>query len=319
MAVYNEEAFLEEAVNSVLAQTFGDFELLISDDGSTDATLALARRLQASDARIHVIVGEENQGKPFALNRALAACRGDYIAWLDGDDVMLPDKLLRQVEVLDARPSAAGCTHDAVVFDSDTGVAMGRFSEIASGGARLRSGGIELLFDPTYKMLPSATMIRASCRPASGFDERLTFTNDWMFDIEVFRNGECVAIDDVLVRHRRHADNFTSRADASGVSYQEGLRTMEMVREKYPELSRGARAVSTAIYLGQVRKLAKVGQMRAALGQAAAAARVGGPRGAWDIASALAYAGKRRRERQRVPFPLFLFYAQRVDYWYRDA
>ena len=78
----------------------------------------------------------------------------------------------------------------------------------------LRSGGIELWFDPTYKMLPSATMIRSALCPPGGFDERLTFTNDWLFDIEVFRHGHCMALDDVLVRYRRHADNFTTRAAA---------------------------------------------------------------------------------------------------------
>jgi glycosyltransferase involved in cell wall biosynthesis len=200
MAVYNGEQFLAEAVQSVLAQSFTDFELLISDDGSTDGSPALARSLAERDpSRIRVIEGERNQGKPFALNRALAIRRGELIAWLDGDDVMLPDKLERQVRVLDANPDAVGCSHDAEMFDSDSGAVIGLFSRVANG-APLRSGGIEMWFDPTYKMLPSATMIRSSACPPAGFDERLTFTNDWLFDIEVFRHGHCIAIDDFLVR-----------------------------------------------------------------------------------------------------------------------
>ena len=222
MAVYNEERFIAESVESVLAQSYSDFEVIISDDGSTDETPTIARSFaERHPERIRVLRAEHNQGKPFALNRALAVRRGELIAWLDGDDVMLPGKLERQVAALDSDHGAAGCTHDAEVFDSDSGRTIGRFSQIYNGSP-LRSGGIELWFDPTYRMLPSATMVRSSLCPLGGFDERLTYANDWLFDIEVFRYGRCVAIDDVLVRYRRHSDNFTTRADASGASYEEG-------------------------------------------------------------------------------------------------
>ena len=182
--------------------------------------------------------------------------RGELIAWLDGDDVMLPGKLERQVAALDADPQAAGCSHDAEMFESDSGAVIGRFSRVANGGP-LRSGGIELWFDPTYKMLPSATMIRASLCPPGGFEERLAFTNDWLFDIEVFRNGRCIALDEVLVRYRRHTDNFTTRAAESGASYEEGLMAMAIVTARHPELQRRARTMSAAILLGQARRRAQ--------------------------------------------------------------
>jgi len=141
---------------------------------------------------------------------------------------------------------------------------------------RLRSGGIELWFDPTYRMLPSATMIRAALCPPGGFDERLTYTNDWLFDIEVFRHGRCVAIDDVLVRYRRHGDNFTTRADASGASYEEGMMAMALVTARYPELARRARTMSTALMLGQARRHAARREWGAAAGYGRAAHGMGG-------------------------------------------
>lgn len=300
MAVYNEESFLDEAVESALAQSFADFEIIISDDGSTDATTTIARALSERDPeRIRVLRSEHNQGKPFALNRALATRRGEYIAWLDGDDVMLPDKLARQVAALDADPDAAGCCHDAEVFDSDSGLVIGRFSTLENGGP-LRSGGIEMWFDPTYKMLPSATMIRSHLCPRAGFDERLTFTNDWLFDIEVFRQGRCIAIDDVLVRYRRHADNFTTRADQSGVSYEEGLMAMTIVTARYPRLQRRTRTMSAAILLGQARRRAKRREWRLATSYAAAAFGAGGATGILRVAiammrSALRHTGSRSR------------------------
>ncbi len=297
MAAYNEERFLGEAVESVLAQSFSDFELIITDDGSNDATPQLARSFaERNPDRVKVIRGEHNQGKPFALNRALAVRRGELIAWLDGDDVMLPGKLASQVAALDADPAAAGCSHDAEMFQSDDGSVIGRFSHVANG-APLRSGGIELWFDPTYRMLPSATMIRSALCPAGGFDERLTFTNDWLFDIEVFRHGRCVALDDVLVRYRRHADNFTTRAGASGVAYEEGLMAMAIVTARYPELARRARAMSAAIMLGQARRSAAERQWGAASAYGRAAIGAGGLAGVARIAAAMSRSRLRSRGR----------------------
>jgi glycosyltransferase involved in cell wall biosynthesis len=295
MAVYNEERFLSEAVESVLAQSFEDFELIISDDGSNDGTPAVAHALAERDpARIRVVRGEQNQGKPFALNRALAVRRGELIAWLDGDDVMLPGKLERQVDALDRDPTAAGCSHDAEMFDSETGRVIGRFSRVANG-APLRSGGIEMWFDPTYKMLPSATMIRSALCPEGGFDERLTFTNDWLFDIEVFRRGRCVALEDVLVRYRRHGDNFTTRAGESGVAYEEGLMAMAIVTARYPELQRRARTVSAAIMLGRARRELDAHNLAAARRYATAAYGAGGALGLLGVARAVLGSARRRR------------------------
>jgi glycosyltransferase involved in cell wall biosynthesis len=294
MAAYNEELFLGQAVESVLAQSFADFELIITDDGSTDATPNLARELAERDERVRVLRGEHNQGKPFALNRALAVRRGELIAWLDGDDVMLPGKLARQVRVLEDNADAAGCTHDAEMFQSEDGRVIDRFSHAANGGA-LRSGGVELWFDPTYRMLPSATMIRSALCPPGGFDERLAFTNDWLFDIEVFRHGRCVAIDEVLVRYRRHSDNFTTRAEQSGASYEEGLMAMAIVTARYPELRRRARTMSAAILLGQARRRAARREWRPAGAYAAAAAGAGGPSGLGGVAFAMARSRARRR------------------------
>lgn len=296
MAVHNEERFLAEAVESVLAQSFQDFELIISDDGSTDATPRIARELAERDpGRIRTLRGEQNQGKPFALNRALAIRRGELIAWLDGDDVMLPEKLERQVRALDANPQAVGCSHDAEMFESDSGTVIGRFSRVANGGP-LRSGGIEMWFDPTYRMLPSATMIRSSACPPGGFHERLTFTNDWLFDIEVFRLGRCIALDEVLVRYRRHSDNFTTRAGASGVAYEEGLMTMAIVTARYPQLQRRARTVSAAIMLGRARRHLAAREWQLARRYAAAAYGVGGLQGMLGIARAMAGARSRGGE-----------------------
>ena len=97
MPVYNGERYLEAAVRSVMAQTFGDWELIIVDDGSTDGTPAIAARLAAEDPRIRLVKNIENRGVAASRNRGLALCGGEYVALLDGDDLWRPDKLRRQL------------------------------------------------------------------------------------------------------------------------------------------------------------------------------------------------------------------------------
>ena len=105
MAVYNREAGLGESVDSVLAQTFSDFELLIVDDGSTDASVRVIE--ERDDPRIRLVRHDENQGIPKTRNHGLSLARGEYLAILDSDDIAFPRRLERQVAYLDAHPNVA--------------------------------------------------------------------------------------------------------------------------------------------------------------------------------------------------------------------
>ncbi len=102
MSAFNAEAYLREAVDSILAQTFGDFELIVVDDASTDRTLEIVA--EYSDPRIRVIRNPSNLGVGGARNRGLRLARGKYIAMHDADDTSVPDRLAQQVTYLDAHP-----------------------------------------------------------------------------------------------------------------------------------------------------------------------------------------------------------------------
>lgn len=103
MSVYNGERFLAEAIESVLAQTLADFELLILDDGSTDSSLEIIQPFAARDLRIRV-VSRENCGLIASLNELLAMARAPLIARMDADDRCMPERLAKQVAFLDANP-----------------------------------------------------------------------------------------------------------------------------------------------------------------------------------------------------------------------
>lgn len=293
MPVFNEEAFLSESVESVLAQDYANVELLISDDGSTDGTLSIATGFASRDGRVKVIKGDRNEGKAIAANRALEAASGELIAWLDGDDVMLPGKLSAQVGLLEHRPDAVGCCHDAEVFDSESGRSLGSFTKLYNGRP-LREGGVELWFDPTYRHLPSATMFRASARPPHGLDPRLRRANDWLFDIELFRHGVCVVSQEMLVRYRRHEGQLTDPEDR-GEWFEEGLMVMAIAEARYPELRRRVRGSRTALLLGEARRRWRAGEYRSAWRRGGEAALAGGVPGLAQVGALVARAARERR------------------------
>ena len=103
MNVYNGEKYLRETLDSILAQTFTEYEFIIVDDGSTDSTADILREYK--DERIKVITNDQNRGVSYTLNRGISLARGEYIAHTDCDDISLPDRLIAQVQFLDENAS----------------------------------------------------------------------------------------------------------------------------------------------------------------------------------------------------------------------
>jgi hypothetical protein len=107
MPVHNGASFLREALDSILQQTFADFELLVINDGSTDETSSLLQR--CGDERLAVVENESNLGVIASLNRGLALARGEYVARMDADDIALPSRLEKQFQLLRLSPRTGLC------------------------------------------------------------------------------------------------------------------------------------------------------------------------------------------------------------------
>ncbi len=105
MPVYNGEEYLAEAFESILNQTFTDFEFIIVDDGSEDGSAEIIRAFAARDQRIRLLQHERNRGEPSARNSGIAAATGQYIAAMDCDDISLPQRLEKQVNHLQSHPN----------------------------------------------------------------------------------------------------------------------------------------------------------------------------------------------------------------------
>ncbi|MBT2131670.1 glycosyltransferase family 2 protein [Aliiroseovarius lamellibrachiae] len=117
---YNAEAFLRDTVASVQAQSFTDWELILSDDASQDGTLPLAQELARQDPRIKIVQAAQNGGAAKARNRALQAATGRYMAFLDADDKWRPEKLSRQLAFMAQTGAALSYTEFMRHFESET-------------------------------------------------------------------------------------------------------------------------------------------------------------------------------------------------------
>ena len=120
MSIYNNNKYLAESIDSVLAQMFSDFEFIIVDDGSTDGASETLERYASEDRRIVLIKNETNIGLVKSLNKAINVAKGEYVARMDGDDICFPERFKRQVEYLDKNQYIALVYSDTLLIDKDS-------------------------------------------------------------------------------------------------------------------------------------------------------------------------------------------------------
>lgn len=148
LVVFNGEPFVAEAVESILDQTFADFELIISDNASTDRTGEICLAYAARDRRVRYVRNERNIGASANCNRVFALSRGRYFKWAAHDDVCAPTYLARCVEVLDADPSVVLCHTQTRYLNADGTAA--RFDP--SSGSYVDSDGVQWWLDPPGRL-----------------------------------------------------------------------------------------------------------------------------------------------------------------------
>jgi len=207
-AAYNGAALIGETLESLRAQTFADFEIVVVDDRSTDDTLAVLRGWD--DPRLRVIAAAENGGPVRARNIAVAEARGRYLAALDQDDLCLPERFARQVAWLDAHPDCAlvGC---AVALLQD-GVRRPSAYPPHTTPALIR--WLLMIGNP---LAWSSCMVRAEA--AARFDPFTDPDRRYAEDFDLYhrlsRVGEIARLDEELLLYRLHGDNASIRYEAT--------------------------------------------------------------------------------------------------------
>jgi hypothetical protein len=207
MSVYNGERFLASAIESVLGQTYGQFEFLILDDGSTDATQAIAARYAALDPRIRLIV-RENRGLVASLNELLATARAPLIARMDADDICLPERFARQIEFMHAHP--------------DIGVLGCWTEDIDENGAPYRLDAADHPVDHHGFLSAIETGLPLLCHPAvmfrrdlvlsvGGYHRAFTHSEDLDLWLRLATVTQVANVPERLLRYRHYSQQVSSR------------------------------------------------------------------------------------------------------------
>lgn len=204
--VYNAESFLEPTLRSLLTQTFTDFEAIVIDDGSTDGSADLVERLAQNDPRIRLI-RQVNQGHALATNRALAETRGALIAFLDHDDLWLPQKLQRQVERLehDQQAGFVGCY--SALLDAQLRCTGWRFGTHANGAVYRRMRFCDLVGGGSVPLVRREAIERVGfLDPAPEVQGR----EDWEFWLRIARHFPYSMVQETLVGYVRRPSNYSA-------------------------------------------------------------------------------------------------------------
>lgn len=213
---YNRAELLPETIGSILAQTFRDFEIIVVDDGSTDNTKEVVESFNSPSIRY---IYQANLGVSAARTTGIKASSGEYIAFLDSDDIWLPENLELKVKRLDSHPEVALVCSDAYVFDDKTGANLGRFwrdkpfhywiNPQKASEQPLK----EMLSRGCFIGPPLALVRRLAFANVGYFDESLPTFEDWDIFIRIIQRFPIEIIDTPLVRIRQHGAGLQSNQD----------------------------------------------------------------------------------------------------------
>jgi glycosyltransferase involved in cell wall biosynthesis len=217
MPVYNTARFLEEAIQSVLAQTFADFEFIILDDGSTDGSIDIVRRFAERDDRIR-FVPLEHRGYVSVLCHGLSLCRGEFIARMDSDDVCMPERFEKQINFMRANPDVVACGSRITVVDP-----FG--SPLDHPQHKLAHEEIEqeLLFGVGWAMVhPVVMMRRDAVMKVGNYRDDLVVSEDLDLFLRLAEHGKVANLPEVLLHYRQHLQsvNYTKYDQQKAVKRQ---------------------------------------------------------------------------------------------------
>lgn len=207
---YNQQHFIREAVESALLQDYENLEVVVADDASRDDTQSILRELEKLyPGRLKLVFNPTNQGITGNSNIGLRQCSGDFIAFMGGDDVLLPDKIARQVDWITADSRRVLCGHDVDWIDVD-GAPLGiRSSDLVPMHDGCGASGFIRNGTP---YAATSVMVRSSRIPQWGFHPALPVVSDWKLWLDVIGTDGCYGrIDGIHARYRRHRDSVTAR------------------------------------------------------------------------------------------------------------
>jgi glycosyltransferase involved in cell wall biosynthesis len=226
LPVYNASTYLPAAVRSILEQTFGDFELIAIDDGSTDDSLSILRDFTATDARVRLI-SRPNTGYTVALNEAIGLARAPLLARMDADDISLPERFAKQVAYLDSHQNVAA-----------VGAAAQFFTDAAQAGTYVLRHPVEPakirveLRTNSALVHPAVIMRRSAVEAVGGYRPVFEPAEDYDLWLRLSERFDLGNLFEVLLRYRIHDDQVSARQLSKQVMGRLGAQACAKLRRK---------------------------------------------------------------------------------------
>ena len=196
--VFNREKYIKEAINSILEQTIQDFEIIVVDDASTDCTLQQVE--QIGDKRINILKNEEHLGVSLSRNRGLQIARGEYVAYMDSDDISHPSRFEKQINYLKANPDVQACGCWLQCF--------GKSSHIIKHKETHEEIQAQLLLKNSMSL--GATTIEKAAFDQILFDKNKLHVEDYEYWVQAAWNCRLANLQEVLYYYRTHEEQVSS-------------------------------------------------------------------------------------------------------------
>lgn len=225
---YNAATHLRETLESALAQTYSDIEVIVVDDGSTDETLEVAGAIAATDPRVRVL-RQANKGPGAARNLGIEQARGTLIAPLDADDLWHPTKIAKQVSVMRQAGLEVGLVYTwSAVIDED-GCIVDR-----SWGESVKGDAYAALVLYNFLLNGSTPLVRRRClAETGGYDEAFRYAQDYLFSLSIAERYDFAVVPEFLVGYRRTPGSWSG--NLVGLTDFHG-RVLAEARRRHPEL-----------------------------------------------------------------------------------
>jgi glycosyltransferase involved in cell wall biosynthesis len=258
---YNSIRFVTEAIDSVLAQTFQDFEILVVDDGSNDETRQVLKEKYGDSIRY---LYKENGGVSSARNYGIERAEGKYIAFLDADDVWMPEKLEKQVELLESDSEIGLCYTGAIKVDENLElkdyIQAQRYEDACEG----------LLLNMNILVLSSSFVRKDIVLQTNGFDSRFSTCADKEYWLRLSLLTKFAPIEEFLVKYRDVTNSMSSNPDLSKkdtLGVLEKFFNLPNLPEKYQKLEKKSLSNNLMVVSGEFLHNGKVAESLACLWQ----------------------------------------------------
>lgn len=235
MNCYNGEQYLQQAVDSIMAQTYADWELIFYDNASTDSSAQIVH--QYDDSRIVYYRRAETVPLGQARNHALSMASGELIAFLDVDDYWMPDKLMNQCRLFEEHPETSLVFGDVRILYVQEGQERQLFP-MMMGKSRPPRGEIFPFLLHKYVINMGSAVIRRTklVELDEWFDETMVYSPDFDLFMRLAVDSRIDYTDDIVMVYRVHQKSL-SHSVVQSTKYLEPLRTLEKISQAYPELS----------------------------------------------------------------------------------